>query len=69
MYRPEYKFKTKEFDDKKGKYQSCEYTIKEEETQLYIINFGETMEEAKEECIKELDIFIEELLKFRKTLE
>ena len=66
--KEDYKFKTDFFDDKKGKWQSCEYTIEEEKTQFYIREYGETEEEAKEMCLKQFDNFIEQILKFRKTL-
>lgn len=75
-----YEFNINFNDDKKGKWQSCEYyiTIKSELGTIPILDidiggYGYTKEEARNECIKELDKFIEnftkELLEFRKTLD
>lgn len=80
-----YEFNIDFRDDKKEKWQSCEYFINIKDTLETITNnastnldiniggYGYTKDEAKNECIKELDKFIEnfnkELLEFRKTLD
>lgn len=68
-YRPTYKFTLEEYDDGKQKWQSCERSVTEEVTQFYIIGYGENAKEAKEDMLKDLDNYINELLKFRQLLE
>lgn len=68
-YRPTYKFTLEEYNDGKQKWQSCECSVTEEVTQFYVIGYGENAKEAKEDMLKDLDNYINELLRFRQLLE
>ena len=68
-------FEVVEFDDKKEKYQSFEYTVRaSQEAPYYFYGFGITgygynREEAKEECMEMLDKYITSLWDFRNKLK
>lgn len=68
-YRPTYKFTLEEYNDGKQKWQSCECSVTEEVTQFYVTGYGENAKEAKEDMLKDLDNYINELLRFRRLLE
>ena len=67
-YKPEYNFKLKKYNDGKEKWQSYEYSVEEERSGLYIIEYGADGDEAQEAILNELDRYIEKLLEFRKSL-
>lgn len=68
-YRPIYKFTLEEYNDGKQKWQSYECSVTEEVTQFYVTGYGENAKEAKEDMLKDLDNYINELLRFRQLLE
>ena len=68
-YQPEYNFKLKKYNDGKGKWQSYEFSVEEERSGLYIIQYGADEDEAQEAILNELDRYIEKLLEFRKSID
>lgn len=68
-YQPEYDFKLKKYNDGKEKWQSYEFSIEEKRSGLYIIEYGADEDEAQEAILNELDRYIVELLKFRKSID
>ena len=68
-YKPEYNFKLKKYNDCKEKWQSYEYSVEEERSGLYIIEYGADDDEAQEAILNELDRYIEKLLEFRKSID
>lgn len=69
-YVPRYEFEVKELDDGKEKYQSHEYCINglENASGLYIHGYGADKEEAKYNCLRDLDLFIKNISDFRNKL-
>lgn len=68
-----FNFNTKAFNDGKEKYQSHEFSIAEDhndpiECGLYLIGYGADAQEAKLDCMEQLDQLIADLIEFRKTL-
>lgn len=68
-YKPEYNFKLKKYNDGKEKWQSYEFSVEEERSGLYIIEYGANEDETQEAILNELDRYIVELLKFRKSID
>lgn len=68
-----FNFNTEVFNDGKEKYQSREFSIVEDpanrtECGICLIGYGADAQEAKLECIEQLDQLIADLIDFRKTL-
>lgn len=69
-------FKENKYDDRKGKQQSCEYSIEISGNAPWYYNafssaigYGIDMEEAKKECLTYLKIMINDLMNFIEEID